>query len=99
MRRRRPSLYDREVGIRELCFEAFSAFTFVTARLLAQVAIVATLIIEGFSRFVASSTASTATGWNNQIPGRDLHPLKIDTFARRTVIPISRNGNTIRCYI
>ena len=40
--------------------------------------------IESFSRFVASSTVPTATGWDNQLPGRDFHPLENDTFARRT---------------
>ena len=34
--RRRPSLLDRKVGVRELCFEACSAFTVVTACLLAE---------------------------------------------------------------
>ena len=36
MRRRRPSLIIREVGVREICFEACSAFTRVTARLFAE---------------------------------------------------------------
>jgi hypothetical protein len=40
--------------------------------------------IEGFSSFVASITASIATGWSEPVPGRDLHPLKSSTFSRRT---------------
>jgi hypothetical protein len=45
---------------------------------------VVTLYVRSFSRFVASSTVPTASGWNNQSPGRDFHPLNNDTFARRT---------------
>jgi len=42
--------------------------------------------IGSFSRFVTSSTVPTATGWNNQPPGRVFHPLDYDTFARRTTV-------------
>ncbi len=57
--------------------------------------------IRSFSRFVTSSTVPTATGWNNQPPGRDLHPLENDTFARRTVgnakpLPPARKGSDER---
>ena len=45
---------------------------------------VVTLFVRSFSRFVTSSTVPTATGWNDQPPGRDSHPLENDTFARRT---------------
>ena len=41
--------------------------------------------VESFSRFVTSSTVPTATGRNNQLPGRDSHPLENRTFSRRTV--------------
>jgi hypothetical protein len=47
----------------------------------------ATLSIEGFSSFVASTTASIATGWSEPVPGRDLHPLKSHAFSRRTLSP------------
>ena len=47
----------------------------------------ATLSIEGFSSFVASTTASIATGWSEPVPGRDLHPLKSSAFSRRTFSP------------
>ena len=50
-----------------------------------QVAI-ATLSIEGFSGFVASAAASTATGRSEPVPGRDLHPLETNAFSRRTWI-------------
>jgi hypothetical protein len=35
-----------------------------------------TLSTEGFSRFVASTTASVVTGWNEPVPGRVYLPLK-----------------------
>jgi hypothetical protein len=50
-----------------------------------QVAI-ATLSIEGFSGFVTSAAVSTATGWSEPVPGRDLHPLKTNAFSRSTWI-------------
>ncbi len=37
--------------------------------------------IESFSRFVASSAVPTAAGRNNQLPGRDSHPLKNSAFS------------------
>ena len=40
----------------------------------------ATLCIEGFGGFVASTAAPIATGWSDQVAGRDLHPLKIRPF-------------------
>ena len=43
--------------------------------------------VGSFSRFVASSTVPTATGWNQQPPGRDFHPLENDTFARHWTGP------------
>jgi hypothetical protein len=47
----------------------------------------ATLCIEGFGGFVASTAAPIATGWSDQVAGRDLHPLKIRAFSRRTRKP------------
>lgn len=41
--------------------------------------------IGSLSRFVTSSPVPTATGWNNQFPGRDSHPLENSAFPRRTV--------------
>jgi hypothetical protein len=36
----------------------------------------ATLSIESSGSFVASAVVSIATGWNEPVPGRELHPLK-----------------------
>ena len=52
--------------------------------------------IASFSRFVTSSSVATATGWNNQLPGRDLHPQENDAFSRRTVHDSSRGQWTAR---
>jgi hypothetical protein len=52
-----------------------------------QVAI-ATLSIEAFSGFVTSAAASTATGWSEPVPGRDLHPLKTNAFSPGNCRPI-----------
>ena len=71
----------------------------------------ATLCIEGFGGFVASTAAPIATGWSDQVAGRDLHPLKIRAFSRRTRKPtvrdavrgayhrISRKKRLAPCYI
>ena len=40
----------------------------------------ATLSIESSDSFVASAAASIATGWNEPVPGRELHPLKSNAF-------------------
>src|SRR5215469_8508594 len=40
----------------------------------------ATLSIESSDRFVASAVVSIATGWNEPVPGRELHPLKSSAF-------------------
>ena len=49
-------------------FEACSAFTHVTACLLAE-SPYAILSIEGFDGFVTSTAAPIATGWSDQLPG------------------------------
>src|SRR5207249_5436873 len=64
-RRRRPSPNVRWVGSRVNRFEACSAFTHVTACLLAE-SPDATLCIEGFGSLVTSAAASIATGWSNR---------------------------------
>ena len=51
------------VGFRITLFEACSAFTHVTACILAKSSNM-TLYTEGFSRFVTSTTAPIATGWS-----------------------------------
>jgi hypothetical protein len=65
---RRPSPKLRRVGSRITLFEACSAFTRVSACLLAR-SPKATLYTEGFGRFVTSTTAPIATGWSDQLPG------------------------------
>jgi hypothetical protein len=49
----------------------------------------ATLSIESSDSFVASAAVSIATGWNEPVPGRELHPLKSSAFSRRTLSPTS----------
>jgi hypothetical protein len=57
-----PRIHGR-VGFRVTLFEACSAFTHVTACILAKSSNM-TLYTEGFSRFVTSTTAPIATGWS-----------------------------------
>ena len=52
------------VGFRIASFEACSAFTYVTACILAK-SLYMTLYIGVFSRFVASTPAPIATGWSD----------------------------------
>jgi hypothetical protein len=40
--------------------------------------------LEGFDGFVTSAAAPIATGWSDQLSGRESHPLKIRAFPRRT---------------
>jgi len=49
----------------------------------------ATLYIESSDSFVASAAVSIVTGWNEPVPGRELHPLKSSAFSRRTLSPTS----------
>jgi hypothetical protein len=74
------------VGFRVTCFEACSAFTHVTARLLAG-SPYAILSTEGFDGFVTSAASSIATGWSDLIAGRDLHPLEFNDFHGALEIP------------
>jgi hypothetical protein len=62
--RLRPSPSLCWVGSHIKCFEACSAFTHVTACLLAE-SPEATLSIKGFGSIVASTAAPIATGWND----------------------------------
>jgi len=65
------------------CFGACMAFTRVAACLFAEPPKVARFL-EGFDGFVASTAAPIATGWSDQLSGRESHPLKIRAFPRRT---------------
>ena len=58
-------------------------FTCVRACLLADRPI-GDLCVEGSDSFVTSAAASTATGWNDQLPGGYHNPLKTSSFSRRT---------------
>ena len=58
-----PSPKFRRVGFHITYFEACSAFTHVTACMLAKF-LYRTLYTRGFSRFVTSTTAPIATGWS-----------------------------------
>ena len=64
-------------------FEACSAFTHVTACMLAK-SPYATLYTRGFGGFVASTAAPIATGWSEPVPGRVYLPLWTSAFSRRT---------------
>ena len=81
---RRPSPFQSRVGSRVTLFEACSAFTHVTACRLAE-SPMATLYLRGFGNFVTSIAAPMATGWSDQLAGRDSHPLKISALSRRTL--------------
>src|SRR3954463_16733212 len=42
------------------------------------------ICLEGSDGFVTSTAAPIATGWSDPVTRRDLHPLKIRDFSRRT---------------
>jgi hypothetical protein len=67
------------------CFEACTAFTRVAACLLAEPPRAARCL-EGFDGLVTSTAAPIATGWSDQLSGRESHPLEIRALARRTAI-------------
>ena len=75
----------RQVGLCNVLFEDRSTFTRVTACTLAGSPKV-TRYLRGFSHFVTSMTAPTASGWS-KIAGWDSHPLRNAAFARRTPTP------------
>jgi hypothetical protein len=52
--------------------------------------------LEGFDGFVASTAAPIATGWSDQLSGRELHPLKIRAFSRRTATYAPSCPETVR---
>jgi hypothetical protein len=59
-------------------------FTRVTACLLAA-SPKRHICLEGSDGFVTSTAAPIATGRSNPVAGWELHPLKTNTFARRTL--------------
>ena len=82
-RRRRPSPSLCRVGVHIGRFEACSTFTHVTACRLAA-SPKRYICLEGSDGFVFSTAAPIATGWSGPVARRELHPLKTNTFPRRT---------------
>ena len=75
----------RRVGLRNVLFEACSAFTRVTACTLALSPYFVTRFTGGFNRFVTSTVAPIASGWSSRRVG--LSPTgKSAAFSRRTPI-------------
>ncbi len=81
----RPSLVYGQVGFRITLFEACSAFTHVTACVLAK-SPKATLYTGGFSGFVASTTAPIATGWSDpcRVGFAPTEDVRLSTAHRKT---------------
>jgi hypothetical protein len=83
--RLRPSPSYGKVGVHIGRFEACSTFTRVTACLLAA-SPQQHMCLEGSDGFVTSTATPIATRWSDPVAGWDLHPLKTNTFARRTLV-------------
>jgi hypothetical protein len=84
-RQQRPSPSERRVGSHVTLFEACSAFTHVTACMLAE-SPYATLCPRSVSaKFVASSHRSDCFRLERPFAGWDSHPLEIAVFARHTL--------------
>ena len=96
---RRPSPYSNRVGFHIGLFRGLHGVHFrcgLPARRTAKAA----RCLEGFDGFVTSAAAPIATGWSDQLSGRESHPLKIRAFSRRTAIgtPVSAVTTTIACF-
>ena len=80
---RRPSPCSNRVGFHIGLFRGLHG---VHSRcgLPARRAAKAARCLEGFDGFVTSAAAPIATGWSDQLSGRESHPLKIRAFSRRT---------------
>ncbi len=78
-----PLPYEPWLSSRINIFEAYSAFTHVTACLFAE-SPEATLCTRGFDGFVTSTAAPIATGRSDPVAGRDSHPQDLSAFPRRT---------------
>src|SRR5579863_4907998 len=81
--RQRPSPPNCRVGVHIGRFEACSTFTRVTACRLAA-SPQRCICLEGFDGLVTSTVAPIATGWSDPVAGWELHPLRNNTFSRRT---------------
>ena len=80
---RRPSPYSNRVGSHIGLFRGLHG-VHLRCGLPARRTAKAARCLEGFDGFVTSAAAPIATGWSDQLSGRDLHPLKIRAFPRRT---------------
>src|SRR4029077_19659778 len=69
----RPSPRNSKVGSCNYFFGACSAFTHVTACTLAEWP--GDPFVRALLQFCPSAATSIATGWSEQVPGRELHPL------------------------
>jgi hypothetical protein len=49
----------------------------------------AVLSVEGLDGFASSPATPIATGWSDPVAGRELHPLKLRAFARRSMSPFA----------
>jgi hypothetical protein len=87
--RRRPSPGHRWVGVHDITFRGLNGSS-LALRPACSRDRQAVLYVEGFDGFVTSTAAPTATGWSDPVAGRELHPLKTYTFARRTAPPRAR---------
>ena len=95
----RPSPSDRRVSSHITCFEACSAFTHVTACMLAG-SPYATLCHRSVSaKFVASSHRSDCFRLERPFAGWDSHPLESAVFARHTVTSRLINLNLTKAFI
>ena len=79
-------LSECEVGVHIGRFEACSTFT-ARYGLSARRAAKRPVCLEGSDGFVTSTAAPIATGWSDPVAGWELHPLKTNTFPRRTTGP------------
>jgi hypothetical protein len=80
------------------CFGACTAFTVVAACPLAEPP-EAARGLEGFDGLVTSTAAPIATGWSDQLSGRESHPLEIRALARRTAIGTPRRYRRIEHHL
>jgi hypothetical protein len=80
---RRPSPYSNRVGFHIALFRGLHG-VHLRCGLPARRAAKAARCLEGFDGFVTSAAAPIATGWSDQLSGRESHPLKIRAFSRRT---------------
>ena len=83
---RRPSPRSSRVGFRIALFEACSAFTHVTACMLAKSPEV-TLYTGVLQPLRYLHDRSDCYRLERQVAGRESHPLKMHTFARHTATP------------